>query len=201
MSDTMNNGRTRQGLNRLRRGDNEASLTYQDEGSIPKAVPGDQDGPWVKGPPFITDRTEFFYDATINLAGTAYQFTDDINVRDWRVLMLVIDYVTATASDQLSIIPEFSFDDAGDLFYPAGVVDSMITAVNLADTNVPFEPPYGSRNFYPTELRTVALAIGDTFRTCLTFDVAVFNRFRFAVASLLAEGTTGALRLSYVLSM
>jgi len=198
----MNNGRTRQGLNRLRRGDNEASLTYQDEGSIPKAVPGDQDGPWVKGPPFITDRNEFFYIAELSANSDTYIFTDPINVRDWRVLMLTIDYFTAANDDdQLSIIPEFSMEDSGDTFYPIGVVDSMITAVNLPDVNVPFEPPFGSRTFYPTELRTGVLAAGDVFRASLTFDVAVYNRFRFAVVSLLGEGDGRPLRLSYVLSM
>jgi len=76
-------------------------------GSIPKAVPGDQDGPWVKGPPFVTDRTEFFYNAEINKSAATYEVTDAINVRDWRVLMLTIDYSVHENDDQLSIIPEF----------------------------------------------------------------------------------------------
>ena len=199
-----NTGQTRGSLNRLRDGSEGGdTMAYHDEGAIPLAVRGDQDGPWIKGPPFTTDRDELYSNATIPLASAGYVFTPAISVRDWRVLTLFITYIVGAGddNDQLSLIPEFSMDDDGDLFYPIGVVEAAVTQVNLAPAVIPFEPPFGSRTFYPTELRTPQMAAGDDLHVSLTFDVGAYNRYRFGLASLLAEGDGGNLVLSYSLSM
>jgi hypothetical protein len=196
---TKSTGRTRQGLNRLRRGAGSGEVQgYLDAGSVPQAVRGDEDGPWVKGPPFITNR-EGLYEQ-YESSGTTYRFTPDVNVRDYRILTLFIDAYSCLANGQLSLIPEFSMDDVGDNFYPIGVVEAAITQVNLPDTNIPFEPPFGSRTFYPTELRSPVLAASDDLHTSLTFDVGSYNRYRFGVAWL-SSGGADPIILSYNLSM
>ena len=196
---TRSSGRTRQGLNRLRRGDISGSTqAYLDAGSNQQPIRGDQDGPWIKGPPFVTNREELYYNPSLPPLGD-YLFTPDVNVRDYRILTLFIDFEATTNGTRISLIPQVSMDDAGDTFYPIGVVEAAITSIALTDTNVPFEPPFGSRNIYPAEFRTTAAVNGEQVRMSLTFDVGAYNRYRFALGSL--GGYAGDTYLSYVLSM
>jgi hypothetical protein len=175
-------------------------MAYVTEGGVPAAVGGDKEAPHIKAPPFNTIRETLYTVDELNLAST-YVFTPDISVHDYRILTLYIRYDVQTINDQLSLVPEFSMEDRGDTFWPIGVVNSNITQVNLTDTSVPFEPPFGSRNIYPTELRTVALAAGDSWRSAVQFDVSGYNRFRFGVGALLVDGTAGLLDLSYSLNV
>jgi hypothetical protein len=172
-------------------------IAYEDNGAT-RNVQGDEEAPWVKVPPFTESPPEPYITSEQLPSSNAYVVLPEIDVSDSRLLTLYVDYTAASAGNdgQLSIIPQASRDDSGDSFFSIPVIDPTLTLVSCTG----FTPQIGSRNVYPAELRTEALADTVQLVLPLPFDVAPYSRFRFLMAEL-GAGTAGTITLAFARSM
>ena len=152
------------------------------------ALIGDNEGPWLKVPPFTEDPKIWL--PTTTLGTTPYLALPQIDTKQFRLLTLYMTYVVDGESNgQLSIVPEkLALDENGDLqFYETALVDASVTSRTLA---APFNQTLGSgsRNFLPSEFRWPPAATSGpvTLRTMLTFEVSDADAFRINVADVIS---------------
>ncbi len=152
---------------------------------------GDDDAPYVKVPPFATPPQLWVRDLDVPLApDDDYVVTPGpgIDCLQQRLLQLYFELEIAEEGDeiaQLSFIPEGS---AAGEWYVVGVVDLTVTAVDLASARFPLGTSFGSRTFYPSELRSPAFAGAGVVRWILAYDVSPFEAFRLNVRDLDGSG-------------
>ena len=185
---------------RDRRGASGIISAYEDQSGFPRDTSGDEEGPWVKAPPFTEDPQRWIEPFLLPSAdaGAAYVTLPPVDVKQYRFLAVYITYTIPVAGappppqgvGQLSLVPEMrSLGDANqEAWYTTSMVDLAFTPTTL---NPPFSPiPFASRTFFPSELRWPAAAVGPvavtplTMRTRLLFDVSDAEAFRLNVQEL-----------------
>lgn len=164
---------------------------YRGDDGHPQPLRGDAEAPHVKVPPFATVPTLWVKDLEVPLAPDEdYLVTPAIECFQQRLLQIYFDLEIVSGGDEtamLSLIPEGS---AGDDFYVVGVVDLTVTAINPDSTRFPYgTTSFGSRTFYPSELRSSAFAGAGHVRFILAYDVSPFESFRLNVRDLLGSGS------------
>jgi hypothetical protein len=196
-----NQGRTRDELQQLRGGpggdpgQRSAPLGYQDASGVDRVAQGDDDGPYIKTPPFPEVPVTW---TNFTLIKQTYTQLPLIDVQSARTIWLWIDYVNPPDSVSgdgngiLSLLP-FGFTDVNKPASSLAVIDPTLSAVSLPDALYP--GAYGSRTFYQTELRTPApgAGLGQIMRLNVAFDIAGYNWFTVAVCDLFEDDSTLAL--------
>lgn len=203
----MSNSSTNQGLidarvRRMRGDDSQAALDvgYQNAG-VSTAVPGDDDAPFVKQPPFVSMFTA--WGQRLPFVSTEYVFLPVLDVGNVRKLTAYFEF-TGGSSDasRLSILagavaPGQQTADINS-FFPIATITQTVTSITLG---APFTSPASSRPVMPGELRTAIVANNITIRFCQDWDVSGFNRVTLAVLDLGYSDDNGAeLRTFYTLS-
>ncbi len=179
---------------RLLRKDSDAggNVAAYDRQGVAVEVKGDDDAPHHKNPPFPTNRDVVL--ETAALSASEYVVGQIIDVAGVHILTLWLDYTAGVDAAILSLIPE-ARDTPIEDFVPIGVLDALITPQALALSTSPVV--FGSRTFYPSELRSAPLATaGDRLRMPMAFDVGPYKQIRFLAAEVSGAGAGGPLRLS-----
>ena len=189
MSASSNAGTTQRHLNRLRTEDvTPTQAMGYESGGIAAPVVGDEEGPWLKVPPFAT-LPQLWGDFTFTAA--AYVPLDVLDTGQVRTVTTLFN-VTGLAlnnTSQLSIVGGTYLPTApGELitlanFYTIAVIDPTPTTVTLL---APFNAPAISRTVTNGELRTQAIPLNDVLRFVIQWDVAPYQNFALYLRDLSA---------------
>lgn len=169
--------------------DQGGTVSAYDRQGVATEVKGDDQAPFHKTPPFPTVRDPFFDEGRLTTA--EYIPGKVIDVEGVHILTLWIDFIANADGAQLSLIPE-ARDSPVEDFVPISVLDATVTPMAIPDSDLTF----GSRTFYPTELRSAVLnTAGDRLRVPMSFDVGPYKQVRFSAADV-GVNPGGRLRLS-----
>lgn len=169
------------------------AAAYANDSGITTPIAGDNEAPFVKANPFVTETETYWQELPLAPAGD-YVVGPTIDVARWRVLVIYLVGDIGGDTGLLSLLPEGSaaIDDVDEPYHPVGVINPTITPVTVdSDT------AYGSRTMYQTELRSPVGGIVTT----LAFDVTPYSGFRFRAAALDVGEGSGSITLKYALSM
>lgn len=193
--DLSNQRRVQLELQQLRRNEaigNSVVIGYEDEFGVPRAFQGDEDSAYVKLPPFPSDAAPWATFVPLPAVAAGYVFTPALDVAKERLLAVWFDYVPTVGGGPLSVVAQAARDLATLDFFPIAVINPTITIVTPP---APFAPGFGSRDFFPAELRT-----NNSFaaRTVFPFDVSPYVAFRLGVVDLAVDPILpGSLTLFY----
>src|SRR5574342_327936 len=194
--DLLNQRRTRLELLQLRRNETLADslvIGYEDEFGVPRSFPGDEDAAFAKVPPFTSDPAPWATFVPLPASDADYAFTQARDVAKNRSIAVWFDYAPAEGGGPLSVIAQAARTlDAPQDFFTVAVINPTLAIVDPPGPTFP--PGFGSRDFFPAELRT-----NNSFsnRSVVPFDVTPYVAFRLGVIDL--SETPGELRLYYSL--
>lgn len=187
---------TRQ-LHRLRDNQNKggAVAAHLNDSGLATPMSGDEEAPFTKANPFVTQAEQYWFQVDLPDADTAYLTGPTIDVTKWRTLIIYV-----FSGGQLSLLPQAGPDLDNDVLLtpdltpviPIGVIDPTLTPVTILGS-----AQYASRNMYRTELRGPVEGIVATF----AFDVSMYSAFNFQAAEIDPGGTPSLIFLTYSLSM
>jgi len=174
---------------------------YALPGGQPQAVPGDEDAPFVKSPPF--PESPVVWVPPTALAAT-YTISSPVDVEDWRLLKVYIEMLwPANSNSQIAMLPETlgpqqlgATSLSQQEWYSAGVVDPTITYLQPNG----FGNNYGARTFSQSMLVSPVLAAGAATRAArftLVFDVSDATQFRLQLAQLTQGQASATFALAY----
>jgi hypothetical protein len=148
-------------------------FAYLGESEEDTEVQGDDEAPWLKNPPFVTETT-IEYQHGVEL-GDEFQDLPAIEVRQERTLLLWFMYMPAVTA-RLRIVLEAQRQDG--TFVPTAVVDATLN---------PLAGLSAARDVFASEIRTPFLGGGSINMLCVPFDVSPYRVVRFRVAEELQE--------------